>query len=163
MDALLRLSLEKGYDAVTIRDITDRADIAYSTFFRHYASKDDLLATEIKTVIDDLQNLIQRAHAQSRQAEGVLIFQHVAAHPAFFRVLFTSQGTTRVLEDVQRDIVAHLVQSGVFPADSPIPPEIAANHFVATILALIRWWLEHDLPYTVEQMASFYSRLLAPS
>ena len=58
MDALLRLSLEKGYDAVTIRDITDRADIAYSTFFRHYTSKDDLLATEIKSVIDDLQNLL---------------------------------------------------------------------------------------------------------
>jgi AcrR family transcriptional regulator len=160
MDALLVLSLEKGYDAITIRDIAERADIAYSTFFRHYASKDDLLATEINTVIDDLQTLIQQAHAKSREAEGVLIFQHVAAHPTFFRVLFTSQGTSRVLEDAQREIVAHLVQTEIFPADNLIPPEIAANHFVVTVLALIRWWLDHDIPYTVKQMASFYSRLL---
>src|SRR5829696_4606696 len=81
MDALLTLSLEKGYDAVTIRDIAERAEIAYSTFFRHYASKDDLLATEINSVIDDLQTLIQQAHTESREAEGVLIFQHVAGHP----------------------------------------------------------------------------------
>jgi AcrR family transcriptional regulator len=160
MDALLALSLEKGYDAVTIRDIAERADIAYSTFFRHYASKDDLLATEINTVIDDLQTLIQQAHAKSREAEGVLIFQHVAAHPTFFRVLFTSQGTSRVLEDAQREIVAHLVQTEIFPPDNLIPPEIAANYFVVTVLALIRWWLDHDMPYKVEQMASFYSRLL---
>jgi AcrR family transcriptional regulator len=33
--ALIALTLEKGYDAVTIRDITERADIGYATFFRH--------------------------------------------------------------------------------------------------------------------------------
>ena len=33
--ALIALTLEKGYEAVTIRDITQRADVAYATFFRH--------------------------------------------------------------------------------------------------------------------------------
>lgn len=160
MDALLELTQEKGYDAVTIRDICERANIAYSTFFRHYASKDDLLASEIKSVIDDLQTIIQQAHARTRQAEGVLIFEHVAAHAAFFRVIFTSQGTNRVVEAVQREIVAHLVEDEVFLAGSALPPEITANHFIVTVLALIRWWLEHDMPYPVEEMATFYSTLL---
>ncbi len=32
-EALMSLILEKGYEAVTIRDITQRADVAYVTFF----------------------------------------------------------------------------------------------------------------------------------
>src|SRR5205809_797707 len=35
-EALIALTLEKGYEAVTIRDITKRADVGYATFFRHY-------------------------------------------------------------------------------------------------------------------------------
>ena len=31
--ALIALSLEKGYEAVTIRDLTERADVGYATFF----------------------------------------------------------------------------------------------------------------------------------
>src|SRR5437879_11312519 len=34
--ALIELTLEKGYEAITIRDITDKAEVGYATFFRHY-------------------------------------------------------------------------------------------------------------------------------
>src|SRR5690606_12454565 len=42
-DALVALVLERGYEAVTIRDVAERADVGYATFFRHYASKEALL------------------------------------------------------------------------------------------------------------------------
>jgi AcrR family transcriptional regulator len=161
IDALVALALEKGYDAVTIRDLAERADISYSTFFRHYAGKDELLVTEIKSVIDDLQALIGHTRDKSRAAEGALIFQHVAENQAFFRVLFTSQGTSRILYDVQQQIAAELVQERVFANSNVVPPEIAANHFVVTILGLIRWWLDHDMPYPVERMAAIYSHLMS--
>jgi AcrR family transcriptional regulator len=161
IDALVALALEKGYDAVTIRDLAERANISYSTFFRHYAGKDELLVTEIKSVIDDLKALIGQTRDKSRTAEGAQIFQHVAANQAFYRVLFTSQGTSRILYNVQQEIAVELVRERVFHASSPIPPEIAANHFVVTILGLIRWWLDHDMPYPVERMAAIYSQLVS--
>jgi AcrR family transcriptional regulator len=155
------LALEKGYDVVTIRDLTERANISYSTFFRHYAGKDELLVTEIKSVIDDLQALIRHTRDKSRAAEGALIFQHVAENQASFRALFSSQGTSHILDDVQRQIAADLIRERVFPVSSPVPPEIAANHFVVTILGLIRWWLDHDMPYPVERMAAICSHLMS--
>ena len=160
MEALIALSLEKGYDAVTIRDIAERADISYSTFFRHYASKDELLTAEVKSTVHDLKAMITHSRDKSAATEGTLIFRHISAQPAFFRVLFSSYGTSRVLQNIQQEIVADLVQSAVFPANFPIPAEIAANHFVVTILNLIRWWLDHDMPYSPEEMAAIYSRLI---
>jgi AcrR family transcriptional regulator len=37
------LDLEKDYSAISIKEITDRADVAYITFFRHYNGIDELL------------------------------------------------------------------------------------------------------------------------
>ncbi len=159
-DALVALTLERGYDAVTIRDIAERANIAYSTFFRHYADKDALLLEVLKSAIHDFKSLINHSPDKSRAAEGELIFRYVAEHQAFFRVLFSSQGTSQILHDIQEEIAADLVASAAI-RNTPIPPEIAANHLVVTILGLVRWWLEHDLPYSIDRMATIYSHLVA--
>ncbi|HEY7418111.1 MAG TPA: TetR/AcrR family transcriptional regulator, partial [Ktedonobacteraceae bacterium] len=56
--ALIALTLEKGYEAVTIRDITERADIGYATFFRHYHDKDELLRGVLDVVLTELTDLL---------------------------------------------------------------------------------------------------------
>src|SRR3954469_23951916 len=42
-EALLALVLEKGYEAVTVQDVLDRADVGRATFYAHFRDKDDLL------------------------------------------------------------------------------------------------------------------------
>ena len=41
--ALIELISERGYDAITIQDIVDRANVGRTTFYLHYSSKDELL------------------------------------------------------------------------------------------------------------------------
>ena len=160
MDALVTLSLEKGYDAISIRDITERANVSYSTFFRHYAEKDELLSELLKSVANELTTLINHNPNRSREAEGRLIFQHVADNQAFFRVLFSSQGTSKVMRNIQDEIAVAVIRNNPMPSDEIIPPEIVANQLVVAILTLIRWWLDHDMAYGIERMATIYSRLI---
>ena len=42
-DAALRLFLERGYDAVSIRDIADAADVSTTTLFKHFPGKEALV------------------------------------------------------------------------------------------------------------------------
>lgn len=44
--ALIMLALEQGCESLTIRMVTERAVVGYSTFYRHYQSLDDLLAQD---------------------------------------------------------------------------------------------------------------------
>src|SRR5262245_41400479 len=52
-DALIELVAEKGYEAVSIREILDRANVGRSTFYAHFQDKDQLL----HSILDRLDEL----------------------------------------------------------------------------------------------------------
>src|SRR2546430_5295773 len=79
--ALIALTLEKGYEAVTIRDITKRADIGYATFFRHYRDKDELLKDVLDVVLAELiAMLCAPMPAADPLATGILLFRYIQEH-----------------------------------------------------------------------------------
>src|SRR2546425_8792930 len=89
--ALIALTLEKGYEAVTIRDITERADVGYATFFRHYHDKDELLKDVLDVVLTELIELLCPAKSATDPAAiGVLLFRHVQEQSEVVRVLLGS-------------------------------------------------------------------------
>ena len=49
--ALHPLILKKGYEAVTIKDICDAANVGRSTFYAHYEGKDDLMRSQLERVL----------------------------------------------------------------------------------------------------------------
>jgi AcrR family transcriptional regulator len=159
--ALVDLTLEKGYEAVTIRDITQRAEVAYTTFFRRYSDKDALLQDVLEVVLDDLVRLLQPHMPTDDPAEvGALLFQYVSDHSEVSRVLLSTRGSRALVQQMvaegsQRVLSEHSPRSG-----SPVPAEIAANHLVASSVALVQWWLEHDMPYTPAQMGVMYRDLI---
>src|SRR5438876_11570414 len=76
--ALIVLTLEKGYEAVTIRDITERADVGYATFFRHYHDKDELLKDVLDVVLTEIIDLLGSTQpAADPTTIGVLLFRYV--------------------------------------------------------------------------------------
>jgi AcrR family transcriptional regulator len=58
--AFVELVLEKRYDAITIQDLLDRADVGRSTFYAHYRGKDDLLAKSFIGMLAMLDREIDR-------------------------------------------------------------------------------------------------------
>ena len=53
-EALQELITEKGYEAVTVEEITGRANLGRTTFYLHYRDKEDLLLESFGELVDDL-------------------------------------------------------------------------------------------------------------
>jgi AcrR family transcriptional regulator len=159
--ALMTLTLEKGYDAITIRDITERADIGYATFFRHYADKDALLQDAVDVILEEMIELLDPATADSDpEGLGTKIFVYVREHSEVCRVLLSSWGKTTLLERLLPKAVTSALETRPPLPDSVVPPEIAAYHLVSSAISLIDWWLNHDMPYPPERMGLIYADLI---
>ncbi len=157
--ALVALTLEKGYEAVTIRDLTDRADIGYATFFRHYRDKDELLQDVLDVVLEELTGLLSGAVPDGDPAAvGTLVFRYVQEHTEVVRVLLGSRQVLQRLVAVATDLT---MREQTARPDSPVPLEIAAHHIVSATIALVEWWLDHGMPYPPEQMGRLYRDLIA--
>lgn len=160
--ALIALTLEKGYEAITIREITDHAEIGYATFFRHYRDKEALLEDVLFVVLEELTALLQFPMNDTDHAvTGTFIFSYVQEHNELVRVLLSSHKSS----DMARKIVEAGTQS-VFSQNAPlaeglVPPEIAAHHLITSTISLLQWWLEHQMPYPPEQMGAIYKVLIA--
>lgn len=161
--ALISLTVEKGYEAITIRDITDRAEVGYATFFRHYHDKDALLKDVLDVVLDDLIGLLQVPMSNANhEAIGTLIFRYIREHSEVVYVLLSSRGSSAMVRRSIETGTQSVFSQNTFPfSESLVPPEIAANHLVTSTISLIQWWIEHKMPYSPEQMGMIYQELIA--
>ncbi|MEO8610547.1 MAG: TetR/AcrR family transcriptional regulator [Chloroflexota bacterium] len=158
VDALVTLALRDGYDAVTIRDITDFADISYSTFFRHFPDKDSLFMSMIAELIEELRTLLGTSEPPA--VGGTILFQHVADNQSLYRALLGGLNASVMVQKVQEMIADSILKNRYVQPAPLIPPEIAANHVAASALALVKWWLDHDMPYPPERMGAIYAALI---
>lgn len=158
--ALIDLTLERGYDGVTIRDITERADVGYATFFRHYPDKDALLLDALDVFVDGLLRLLQGRPDADAAEEGRLIFEYVAQHSELCRVLLASPASGVLLRRAREAGIASAMSQYAPRADSVIPPEIAAHHLVTSSMSLIQWWIDQGMPYSPAQMGRIYAELI---
>ena len=58
-EALIDLMKEKPYEAITVHEITDRADTARVTFYRNFTDKDALLHSCLDEFRKELEPVLQ--------------------------------------------------------------------------------------------------------
>ena len=158
--ALIALTLKKGYEAVTIRDITEHADIGYATFFRHYTSKDALLRDVSDVVLADLKSLLPGSPKVDVDAVGVPLFRYVQEHANIIHVLLQSRGTSSLVQHIIEITSQDVLNENEPLEGSIVPAEIAAYHLINSSISLIQWWLEHHMPYTPERMGAIFQVLI---
>jgi AcrR family transcriptional regulator len=165
-DALVSLILEKEYAAISIKDITDRAEVAYITFFRHYNGIDELLMEVLDEGLAELMRhiatLAGQADGSANEIEGKLIFEYIKQKSDLFRILLKSQSVKRIRKSVVQNIATIFQNSCGFlqRPNSIIPANMASNHMATSLLALIEWWLENKLNPPPLQMGKIYEALI---
>ena len=169
-EALLALILEKGYDSITVEDITGRADLGRTTFYLHYRDKEDLLLQSLETLAQELVEQIglnDRGNDGLRQPGAAIltVFQHAREHAALYLVILQG-GAAVPAQDRLQAVVAEV--AAVFftrrakalgkPLDVPV--ETAASFFAASLLGFITWWLRRGTPESAEEISALFLRMI---
>jgi AcrR family transcriptional regulator len=164
-DALIALIQEKHYDAITVQDICDRANVGRSTFYAHYQDKDDLLASNFQQVMHNLGSQVEWRDSQFVFPIAPL-FKHVQEHHHLYKALVWSGGFDVLLRTGQQQwraqIEQHLVTLLPQGRTPSIPADVATAYLAGALQTLLLWWLERKLPYSPERMDEIFQQLVMP-
>jgi AcrR family transcriptional regulator len=163
--ALMQLIVEKGYDAITIQDITGRANLGRTTFYLHYQSKDDLLLdhhTELLELVK-LEGWTREELLSEAVADGLVAFlERVSAGRGIYMAINSAKDGELIRRRQQEQMVENLADSitRVFPDRTPrMPLDVLCNYVVGAQLALIKWWMTQRNDYSAMHIAHMIQRL----
>jgi len=167
-EALMSLIMEEGYDAISIQDITEKANLGRATFYLHFKDKDELLLDVMEQFIDEFMTQVpQISEAQWRLDDTksiVRLFDFAAEHYDLYRILIIGSGGITAANQLRHSVAANIadfIQQEIeeLGAQPVIPTKFIANHFAGSLLSTIYWWLDSDLSYTVEEMAEMFQKV----
>ena len=163
-DALLELMMEKGYRAVSIKDIIDRANVGRSTFYAHYADKAELFEAQLNRMVEMLiQHTPPAIFERNPFFPSLGLFQHVQQQWKLYKLLSWEAGSTLHIDQLQKTISDQIEQRLVAEGKTfELPIPILANFLAGSLLSLLKWWLDNKMVYSPEQMDEMFRKLALP-
>jgi AcrR family transcriptional regulator len=170
-DALLALILEKGYDSVTVEDITQRADLGRTTFYLHFRDKEELLLTSLESVAEELKEKIgvnEDAQPDFQESAKAIttVFHHARENASLYLIILNGGAALHALNRLHSVIAQTAViffekRAKILDRPLEIPVDVLAAYFAASLLSFLTWWLRRETPEPPEEMARIFNRLIA--
>lgn len=168
-EALIELIEEQGFDALTVKAITERAMISRAAFYRNYQDKYDLVEQIFAEAMEALFNAIAEPGTEHPPQTWVRFFEHIADYERLYRALLGRKGSPWFVLKMRASLMELLKEYERLPiwpvsADQPLYP--AADDFVpdlivTMIVEAITWWLEQGRPYPPKEIATRCASLVS--
>ncbi len=145
--ALLRsfadLILERGYEAVTVRDIIARADVGRSTFYEHFDNKEQLLRLSMMPLLRVLADAVDEGGSLEALRA---VLAHFWKSRRVARGMFGG-GTRPVVRAFLTELIEERLATNTHGAQPPLlPVPLIASTLAESELGLLHGWLTSRTP-----------------
>ncbi len=162
-EALIDLIEERGFDALTVGEITERALVSRAAFYRNYKDKYDLVEQIFAEAMQALFKAIAEPSLVHSPEIWVRFFEHIAQYERLYRALLGRKGSSWFVLKMRASLVDLIKEFGrlaqsqwqpppaqpLYPTSDELIPDLVATMLVEAIT----WWLEQDRPYPPEEIA----------
>jgi len=171
-NTLVELIEEKGFDAVSVRDITLKAGLNRGTFYLHYRDKYDLLEKNENKVLAGIQEKLKhlkpyefdKYYSKDMVYPPVLqLFCYLMENKHLIKILISSKGDPAFQKKMKEYIKEAFYEKLVFNDNqyfSDVPDEYILAFISSAFFGLIEQWLEKDEPNSPEEMALMHMKML---
>lgn len=166
-EGLLALMREKKFSAISVRDVTERADMNRGTFYLHYPDTTALLQSVERDMLDEAQTLID-AHVAEFQQDGSLrpvfkpILDYIVEHRPEFEALFANNSTSNFTDSLQNLIYRNgvsLIEAKFHPA-SQAQLDYLLGFIGYGLIGLIKTWFDREMVLSREELIQQADRLV---
>jgi len=171
-EALIDLIDEKGFESISIKDITDRANINRGTFYLHYHDKFDLLDQTENEIIERMKEILLsegswgfEEYINSGKPMPVIVslFNYIKSHARLMRAILGLKANPNFQGRLKKAIESNLNYLGVFANKNQsallVPGEYLVSYVAAAHMGVVQIWLENNCRESPEEMALILSQL----
>lgn len=170
--AFYELIPEKGYEAITVQDIADRAMINRNTFYLHYQNKPDLLDTCMNELLSELREAvvlcpISMSPFSLSLLETVMqtVLEQISLNMTFYRSMLIEENRIYPFQAKMENIIKDKLMEGWKPAQEnsvlAISKELLIEYLGSAFMGIVIWWVKNDKPLPADEVSSQFSRIVA--
>jgi AcrR family transcriptional regulator len=167
-EGLLALMVERGYEALTVQDILDRAGVGRATFYEHFRGKDDLLRRSLEPLRDHLREEWKLAAEGANEAGAELGFvlpflRHVDSHRALYRATVGRESWAIVHGEIKRMLTEFAAEAMAGPDGhcGALGQGLFAQYVSGALMSVVVWWLDSRVKASAEEMNAAFVRMTA--
>ena len=165
-NAILELIIEKGYAAISVQDLIDRANVARSTFYKHFRGMDDLLLQGFREISPTQTDKLfsEDVHETKEYPDfGNALFQGAENYKDMARALLGKGSDNLVVQHLRNMLVVqvrewlemHLPQTKL-GADKL---EFAVQFVVGALVSTLLWWVQNDFPQPAADINAAFNEM----
>lgn len=162
--AFVALIQKRAYASIRVSDIARKAKVGRATFYAHYASKHELLRSQVQRVVAPM---LSESPGNPWLFDCTRLFSHIRHSRLIYRSLLgglTRSGSERIVQDVLEERTAARLarmKSSCNP-EATLIASVAARFVATSLLAMLGWWIENDTGPSPETMQGLYQSLVGP-
>ncbi|MGG0720554.1 TetR/AcrR family transcriptional regulator [Robertmurraya massiliosenegalensis] len=174
-DALVELIEEKGFEAITVKDITTRAKINRGTFYAHYQDKFDLINKCEEEIMLDMSKIAkQNFHSVVAALESnsqtlapfslaVSIFEYLNENSGFMKAVLGPKGDlsfqTRLKDFMWKTMFGNNPDALLKEENLLVPGQYLASYVASAHIGVIQRWLDSGRKESPQEMAHILSTI----
>ena len=162
--ALIDLIIEKPMAEITVQEVLDRASVGRSTFYLHFRDKNDLLLNELEMFLEMMSTVLSvRKEESHRLAPVEEMFAHIGVENKLYRAL-KDGGILHDFFDLAQGYftrgIAQRLRQIIGETKLPRDTEARAVAIAGSLLALLRWWIDHGGKETPTAMDEIFHEMV---
>ncbi|MET7334036.1 TetR/AcrR family transcriptional regulator [Nonomuraea sp. NPDC005650] len=155
-DALVELIEERGFERLTVGEITERAMVSRAAFYRNYRDKYHLVEQIFDEAMEALLGSMTEDDERPPIERWAAFFEHVAEYQRLYGALLGKKGSPWFAAKMQSSLSNMVAQHlDPFPTSGGLVATLAGGMFVQAIT----WWLENGRPMSPNEIAAQTGRL----
>lgn len=156
----LEMLIKNGFDEITVKKITEKADISRKTFYLHYLDKYDLLDTIVTKRLEELEEICENKKEKGFIEGTVIWFNYFDQNKDFFSALFSSNSTVSFRKRLL-DFMMNQLSKKINDINPEKNSEILRRFLGMAVLGIIESFILGELNSSTEEIATQVGKLLA--
>ena len=169
--ALSELIEEKGFNNISVTDITTRAAINRGTFYLHYSDKYDMLEKIESEVIQEFYSIAQSINCSKEELDNEMeilcfmskYFHFIKENSTFMKAILGPKGDPnfqiKIKQLIKENLFEKMLLVELHKDKMLVPEDYLISYILSAHLGVIQYWLESGMKNSPEEMTLILSKM----